>query len=358
MESAAEHDNKEFYTAAESGSRDTVKDCLAGAADALKKGSFYDARRFCDIVISTDPENREAQLLKGKAILGARMESFMQKPFRTEITALKDDVKSILKSSAEFMKKTGKPLDMAKETGRCIKDWVCIYSNDILRSYDSGLTTSQVFANSIDGCLAALDLAAHVLGPDTGDTERLSFLSDIYGTKAALGEALLNSAVSITEESAAPLSVDVWKTESQKYKNREKEIKRKALTAELSDIDFQINSINTSEKDLISELEKELLPETTRFAQIEERIQRLSFEKRKAGLMSVKDRKDIREQIEQEKIQKEQVLERISSISRKIDKMIAETEALNKEKITALKTRAKAISAELSKERDGNGNDQ
>lgn len=133
-------------------------------------------------------------------------------------------------------------------------------------------------------------------------------------------------------------------------KNEEKKAR---LLSEKESIKNQISSLNAKLKERIEEINKKIseIPGETEVSSLKKEIKKLKKNKEELGILKLKERKEVQDQIDQLTSEKNVIENRMSSEKEALETEIAKEKSKIQKLTQPLLDREKAITAELTKER-------
>ena len=169
-------------------------------------------------------------------------------------------------------------------------------------------------------------------------------IREIKAKKAAKEAAEKDEKERIAREEAQKRFNEYWEAHSEE---------KKSLQAEQESLKAQINSLNTNLNDQVAEINKEIvaIPGGAEIANLDERINKLTSDKKALGLFKGKEKKAIQEQINQLAGEKSTIQTRMAAAKKELEAKIAAAKADVQKKVAPLQSRVTAINNELTKAR-------
>ena len=169
-------------------------------------------------------------------------------------------------------------------------------------------------------------------------------IREIKAKKAAKEAAEKAEKERIAREEAQKRFNEYWEAHAEE---------KKSLQAEQENLKAQINSLNTNLNDQIAEINKEIaaIPGGAEIANLDERINKLTSDKKALGLFKGKEKKAIQEQIDQLTGEKAAIQSRMAAAKKELEAKIAVTKADVQKKVAPMQSRVTAINNELTKAR-------
>lgn len=169
-------------------------------------------------------------------------------------------------------------------------------------------------------------------------------IREIKAKKAAKEAAEKAEKERIAREEAQKRFNEYWEAHAEE---------KKSLQAERENLKAQINSLNTNLNDQVAEINKEIaaIPGGAEIANLDERINKLTSDKKALGLFKGKEKKAIQEQIDQLTSEKAAIQSRMAAAKKELEAKIAAAKADVQKKVAPMQSRVTAINNELTKAR-------
>lgn len=347
-----------------------------------------------------------------KALLTGRMQIFMSHPNDNDLAQLTDDVKKIMVNTINFLTKAGVSVNVfGKELGSIIINTINNnYNAKIWNEYqgNDGKPNDyefKRFMSETDICVNALNLATVLLGSDdTDDLELYEWRALAYDSMVKLNKLVLDACSwdyfitdwgksyykKLTLNSSAisfrttqncewaskalrwrlrrrekSIAIEAEKKAEKKRKAKEEAKKRvddywaehaddKArLESERKDLQQQIAGLNTTQKEQVAALNKEIaaIPGQADIDNLDERIKKMTDEKASLGIFKGREKKVLQEQIDQAIADKKAVQDRMDAAKKEIEGRISAVKSEIQKKRSPLQRRANSIKTELTKAR-------